>query len=255
MVEIPTGTATAILFPALPPAESDLPWEGRLQRAKNAHNRAWGRLKSAKQKEVDAARKAAELILALEEAREAEVAARVAAEAASKAFDEAAVQMHLVEDEQRGRKAGDDESDEDMGSQPRSATGQASRTSRQPARKPVIPADETEIWDCFKGQMAESVRAAVQGGTEVPDITGSVQALARKLATLMESKAREASPLEPQVPPAPVGVGPGHPGALHTLEGLDAQKGQPFGTGRGAGVRGRAFSRSRSRGDDEEAPR
>ena len=151
----------------------------------------------------------------------------------------------MVEDEQRGPKAGEEEADEDMGGQPRSARGHD--------RKPLTPV-EAEIWDSFKGQMAEAVAAAVQGGTEGPDIAGAVQALAQKLAALLESKARDASPLEPQVPPAPVGVGPGQPVALPTLDGLDAQKGQPFGTGRGAGVRGRAFSRSRSRGEDDDAP-
>ena len=252
VVEIAAGSATAIQFPALPPAESDLPWEGRLQRAKNCHNRAWGKFKSAKQKEVEAAKRSADLSLALEEAREAEVAARLAAELASKAFDEAGVQMHLVEDEQRGPKAGEDESDDDMAGQPKLSAG---RPSRQPARKPAIPADETEIWDSFKGQLAESVLAAVQGGTVVPDITGSVQILAGKLAALMESKARGAYPFEPQVPSAPAGPELGQPGFGVSGACQDDQKGQPMGTGRGAaGARGRAISRSRSRGGESDGP-
>ena len=69
VVDIPTSDA--VVFPTLPAAESDLPWEGRLQRTRDFHNRAWGKLKSAMQKETEAAKNLAELSKALQEAREA----------------------------------------------------------------------------------------------------------------------------------------------------------------------------------------
>ena len=181
------------------------------------------------------------------------MAARLAADAVSKAFDEAADHMHLVEEEQRVPKSGDDETDEDMDGLGRAARSSASRVPRQPAKKPVIPADEAEIWEVFKGQMAESVQAAVQGGTKLLDITGSVQALALKLSALLESKAR-ACPMEPQLLPAAPGGGGEQMGPT-AKDGLGDQQGQPMGTGRGAAVKGRAFSRSRSRGEESEGPR
>ena len=96
--------------------------------------------------------------------------------------------------------------------------------------------------------------AAVQAGTKVPDVTVSVQALAGRLAELLESKARAFAPMEPRVPPV-------------TTEGLTAEgaggagepqvppvDGQLLGAqsmGTGKGQRGRAFSRSRSPVDGE----
>ena len=126
----------AVQFPELPPAHADMPWEGRLQKAKNMHNEAWSKLKATKQKEVEAVRCLGELEKALVEARQTEVLAKEVAEAATKAFEDAAQQLHEVEDEQRGGAGDESDGDADIG--PR-------RGKKQQAKKPEIPADEAEV--------------------------------------------------------------------------------------------------------------
>ena len=102
MVDIPASEA--VVFPVLPPAESDLPWEGRLQRAKNYHNRAWGKLKSAMQWETEAARALSEQAKTLEVAKEADASTKASTVAASMAFEDLSEQLHIAGDEQRGPK-------------------------------------------------------------------------------------------------------------------------------------------------------
>ena len=271
VVDIPTGATVS--FPTLPPASSDLPWEERLQRVKNLHNRAWGKLKSSKLREVEAAKLVAELFQALDEAKANEVVAKEAADSASKHFDEAAAQLHEVENEQKEHRANDfDSEDDDMG-----GTGNGGKGSRRKRHsKPPIPADEADLWSSFKDTMAASVLNAVQSGQPMPDVTATVQLLGAKLLGLMESKARNFAPNSPKPPsvgggggsenpterPSPAGAaGVGVTGAassdgtgtgsdpLDPTSNRQADEASPSipSMGGGRGHRGRAFSRSRSR--------
>lgn len=136
---------------------------------------------------------------------------------------------------------------DDVDGRPKAA-GKERSSKKQPS-KPVTSAEEAELWNSFKEQVAQAVRTAVQAGGELPGVTGSVQGLAAKLAALLEKEASLGSH-EGRQTPADRAVGesaasqagdqekPAEPGQQEEAKGRG--RGSPPNPGSRAGSRSRS---------------